>query len=67
MIVLREHEIKAMRKMFDEIFKSRQYSYTGYKSVYFERELPEGFPNMHSTGYCKVYDFQDFLDEIAGG
>lgn len=67
MIVLREHEIKAIRKTFDEVFKLRHYSYSGYKSIYFERDLPEGFPNMYSTGYCKVYDFEDFLQEITGG
>jgi len=67
MTVLREYEIKALKKMMDDVFRSRQYAYTGYKTVYFEKDLPNGFPNMQSTGYCKVYDFEDFLLEIEQG
>lgn len=62
-ITLRDFEIKAIRKMMDEVFSKRQYAYRGFTTLYFEQGL-NSFPNMQSTAYVNVINFEDILSEI---
>jgi hypothetical protein len=64
-VVLRSHELRQIRKMMDEVFSKRNYAYSGYRSVYFEKEHSMvGFPNMYSTSYVYVVDFEDILRDV---
>jgi|YNPBryulayer2012_1023412.scaffolds.fasta_scaffold19815_2 hypothetical protein len=64
-MVLSDYDIRVIKRMLDEAFRRRQYSYDKERSIAVDKPLDKGFPSMASVSYMRVYDVQDFLDELG--
>ncbi len=65
MIVLRQHEIEAIRKMFNEVLKQRLYNFQTPQTLMIERSFDT--PNQDSVGYYYRVDIETLLREIESG